>query len=330
MIAFALVLSSCAEPTDPESLTAGSGGYRVVGKTQTPGYAQDVEINDTLAFVAQGEGGLAILSVANPSGPVVLSVCHQGVRGYSYKLARKDSIVYLAAGGFGLNTINVAQPLAPAFMINYSGASSTSDVRVFGDWLLEGKGEKGVKFDDLAQVEPGYVSQKGEILCPGYAHGMETMSDSTLLIASGEMGLAIYDLKDIGRVEGFYDGSKLYETWIDLPGYAVDVRTMGDQRIAFVACGTAGVWVVDFSDTTARVIGSYSTGGYAKEVAYKNGRLYVTTELRGLQILSVTNPATPQLLGVVDTEFALGLAVGDRHVYVADEVEGLIIIAIPQ
>jgi hypothetical protein len=259
-------------------------------------------------------------------------VCQQGVRGYAHKLAVKDSTVYIAAGGFGLNTIDVANPYRPAFAQNYGGASNTYDVEVFGTWLLEAKGEWGVRFDGLPA--PSYADLRGRIQGPGYAQGMAFTSDSTLLLTCGEMGLAIYDLRDLGwyggEGGGWYDERKESSAWIDLPGYSVDVATKGNQRIAFVACGTRGVYVVDFADSgNARVIGGYATGGYAKEVAYRNNRLYVTTELRGLQILAVENPAAPRLVGVVDTEYALGVAVDQHNVYVADEIEGLIIIAIP-
>jgi hypothetical protein len=170
----------------------------------------------------------------------------------------------------------------------------------------------------------------GVVEGPGYAIGMATTADSSLLITCGEMGLAVYDLRDIGRVGGRYDPHMPPMAWIDLPGYAVDVDTMGSQRVAFVACGTAGVQIVDFSDTSnVRVVGSYPTGGYAKEIKYKDGRVYVTTEMRGLQVLSVVNPSSPQLIGVIDTEYALGVTVDQHYVYVADEDEGLIIIAIP-
>ena len=77
------------------------------------------------------------------------------------------------------------------------------------------------------------------------------------------------------------------------------------------------------------VIGSYGTGGYAKEIKYDRGRLYVTTELRGLQILSVQNLSAPVLVGAIHTSFAVGLAVDQHYVYVADEADGLIIVAIP-
>jgi hypothetical protein len=55
----------------------------------------------------------------------------------------------------------------------------------------------------------------------------------------------------------------------------------------------------------------------------------VTTELRGLQIFDVTNINSPVRIGTVETRYAMGLAVDDKYVYVADEQEGLIIISIP-
>lgn len=323
---------SCAKPTDPETLYL-SGGYTVVGRFATPGYAQDVEVRDTIAYVAQGEGGLAIVSIADRGNPRLLSICQEGVKGYSYKITLKDSTAYLAAGAYHVNTVNIGNPLQPS-AYPAQGTRSTMDVQVFGTWLLASCGEYGLQVGDLGTAPPGYVDFRGEISNPGYGHGMTTTADSMLLLTCGEMGLAVYNLRDIGwyggGLGGGYDSRKGYDAWTDLPGYAVDVTTMGNQPIAFVACGTAGVYVVDFADSGhARVIGAYGTGGYAKEVAYQNNRLYVTTELRGLQILSVADPASPQLIGAIHTSYAVGVAVDEHYVYVSDETEGLIVVAIP-
>jgi hypothetical protein len=321
---------SCAKPTDPESLTPSSGGYAIVARLPMLGFAQDVEVKDTLAYVAQGEGGLAIVSIADRTNPRVISLCQENMRGSSQKIFRKDTIVYAVAGTSGVNVVNVSNPNVPAWVHRAGGSPNTSrDVEVLGEWWLHAVGSLGWQVGDISS-SPMYPDIVSTIESPGYAQGMVTTVDSSLLITCGEMGLAIYDLRDIGQVGGRYDTHTPPIAWIDLPGYAVDVDTMGSQRVAFVACGTAGVQVVDFSDTSnVRVVGSYATGGYAKEIACRDGRLYVTTELRGLQVLSVQNPAAPQLIGVVDTENALGLAVDQNYVYVADEGEGLIIIAIP-
>ena len=51
-------LASCGTPNDPESIIGGDGGYKIVSKFVTSGYAQDVVVKDSLAFVSQGESGL--------------------------------------------------------------------------------------------------------------------------------------------------------------------------------------------------------------------------------------------------------------------------------
>jgi hypothetical protein len=318
-------LASCAEPNDPESLTPDTGGYAIVSKFVTPGYAQDVVVVDTLAYVAQGEGGLAVVNIADPLTPRLVSVCQEGVRGYSHKVAIKDSAVFVASGSFGVNVVDVINPLVPVATASNLAMKPARSMHVYGNYLFTAVSEQGIKIAEISYpVQPDI---RGGVVTPGYAQGISTTADSAyLLVACGEMGFAMYDIRDIRA--GF--GDYRLVGWTDTPGYAEDVVQLDTLRYALVACGTAGLQVVDFTDTTlVQVSGSFATGGYAKEVAFKNGRAYVTTEMRGLQVLSVANPRSPQLLGVVETEFALGVDVHDRVAYLADEKEGLIIISIP-
>lgn len=325
-----LLFLSCAKPTDPESLTPSSGGYTIVGRLQLPGYAEDIQVKDTLAFIAQGEGGLAIVSIADRSKPRLLSLCQEGVRGTSHKLALNNTTVYVAANTFGVNVVDASNPHAPIATASNLAMKPAQSLFVFGNYLLTAIGETGVKIAEIGT--PTQPDIRGGLQNPGYAIGLEASADSAyLLVACGEMGFAIFDVRDMQG--GF--GSYKQLGWTDTPGYANAVAAMPNRPIAYLTCGTSGVYVVDFSDTTtadtvkARVIGNYATGGYAKELAYSNGRLYVATELRGLQVLSVENPAAPRLVGAVDTEYALAVTVDQHYVYVADEDQGLIIIAIP-
>jgi len=145
-------------------------------------------------------------------------------------------------------------------------------------------------------------------------------------VACGEMGFAIHDISYLIGGQGEYT----LIGWTDTPGYSEDVVAHPTLPVAFLACGTGGFFIVDYSDSAnVKVIGSYSTGGYAKEVNYKNNKAYVTTGARGLQVFDVSNLSAPVLIGTVETELAMGLAVDDKYVYVADESEGLIIISIP-
>ena len=320
-----VILAGCAKPTDPESLTPESGGYRVVTKFQTPGYAQDVVVRDTIAYVAQGEGGVAIVSIADRTRPRLITVCQDGVRGYSYKIALKDSTLYVAASGFGVNVIDVSHAEAPFATVSNLSMKPAHSFHVFGNYLLTAVGETGVKIAEIST--PTLPDIRGGVQNPGYAMALTTTADGVyLLVACGEMGLAIYDVRDMR--DGF--GGYRQVGWTDTPGYANDVAVMPDRNIAFLACGFGGMQVIDFTDTTnIRLVGHYATGGYAKEIAVDKHRVYVTTEGRGLQVFSTDQPASPQPVGAIDTEYALALTIDQDYVYVADEEEGLIVIAIP-
>ncbi len=62
-ITVTIIFMSCGTPTDPESLIGDDGGYKIVGRYATHGYAQDVVVKDTIAYISQGQAGLITLSV---------------------------------------------------------------------------------------------------------------------------------------------------------------------------------------------------------------------------------------------------------------------------
>ena len=323
-------LASCGTPNDPESIIGGDGGYKIVSKYSTSGYAQDVILKDSLAYISQGQSGLITLSVSNPKEPKFVSELTYGLRGYSYKLAKKDSAIYLAAGTFGVNTVNVVNPLNPIITKEDRTIAPAKNFHIMGDYLFTAVSEEGINISNIK--DPLYPSFRQTFFIPGYAQAVCTSAADTsadnnyLLVACGEVGLSILDISD------FQDGYNVYTvvSWLDTPGYAEDVTIHTDLPVVFLACGTGGLVIGDYSDTAnVKIIGSYSTGGYAKEVVYKDNKAYVTTGMRGLQIFDVSNLTSPVLIGTVETDLAMSLAVDDNYIYVADESEGLVIISIP-
>ena len=320
-----ILFLSCGTPTDPESLIGDDGGYEIVSKFTTSGFAQDIFLKDTLAFIAQGQSGLMVLNISDPRHPKTVSEVAYGLRGYSYKIEYKDSVVFLAAGTFGVSTINVKNPFNPKIEQENRAISPAKNFFIMGDYLFTAVSEEGVNIAKV--VDPAHPDIRQTFFVPGYAQSVCTSTDNNiLLVACGEVGLTLFDISD------FQDGYNIYNVikLIDTPGYAEDVIIHPDEPVAFVACGTGGLIVVDYSDTLdVKVSASFSTGGYAKEVLYKNNKLYITTELRGLQIFDVSNVNNPVRIGAVQTQYALGVAVDDNYVYVADEKDGLVIIKIP-
>lgn len=316
---------SCGKPTDPESLNPGDGGYKIVNRFPTTGYAQDIIIKDSLAYIAQGEGGLTIINLADPKNPQTLSVTSEDVLGYSTKIAMKDSVVFLASGS-GVTVLNVIDPYQPVVTLRNSALEHARNFQIMGSYLFIALSKQGVNISEISY--PTQPEFRGEIKVPGYSQGSAVTPDSAfLLVACGEMGLSIFDISN------FQEGYGIYPLvgWCDTPGYANDVIIKDNESLAYMACGTAGLQIVDFSDTSnVHIIGSYDGSGFAKELMYKNQRIYMTSQKGGLQIIDVADVTNPDLLGLIETEYAQGLDIDDNYIYVTDEIEGLIIISFPE
>jgi hypothetical protein len=315
----------CAKPTDPISLEPDNGGYTIAGRYETQGYAQDVLKKGNLAYITQGEGGLLIADVSNPSNPVAVSTTTEDVRGYSTKILMKDSAVYIAAGSFGVTVVNVANPIHPVVTAYNTSMKPAKNLFILGEYLFTAISETGVKIANISDVL--YPDPRASIQTSGYAMGVCTSLDSNLLlVASGEMGLQIFDISNFSEGLGTYP----FVGSCDTKGYAESITLSNTSPVAFMACGTAGLQIINFADPHhAFVTGSYPTGGYAKDLVYENGKVFITTEGRGLQIIDVSDVSNPVLIGVVKTSFALGIDVDPNYIYVADENEGLIVIARP-
>ena len=318
-------LVSCGTQNDPESIIGGDGGYKIVSKCTTSGNAEDVLVKDTVAYVTQGEGGLMIINIANKINPVKLSNFNYFLRGYSNKIVLKDTLVFISAGAWGLSVVDISNPLNPVGIATNQPVKPAKGMDVTNNFVISAIGEEGfqvAKIVDVNQLDP-----RGKTSSVGFAQAVCVSPDKIhLLVACGEMGFALHDISYLE--EGY--GNYALIAWTDTPGYAEDVSSHPNLPYAFLACGTGGFYVVDYSDSAnVKVVGSYSTGGYAKEVVFKDNIAYVTTGLRGLQIFDVSNITVPVRIGTVQTKLAKGLAVDDNYVYVADEQEGLVIISIP-
>ncbi len=327
LISGLVLIVSCGKPTDPETLKKEdvSGGYKIVTSYTTAGYAQDVVIKDHLAYIAQGEVGLMIVNVSEPENPQTVSITSDGVRGYSSKIDMKDSVVYIAAGSFGVTVLNVADPTAPFVTIANTSMKPAKGLHIMGDYLYTAISEQGVKIADISY--PTQPDPRGVTSTSGYATSVSVTADTNfMLVACGEMGLSIYNISDFQEGYGEYPLVSLTIT----SGYAEHVTILDSKSLAYIACGTSGLQIIDFSDTTnVHVVGSYDSPGYAKELIYKDEKIFMTAEQGGLQIFDVADATNPKLIGLVEMEYALGIDIDDNYIYVADDEDGLIIVSIP-
>jgi hypothetical protein len=317
--------TGCGKPSDPDMIY-DSGGYSVISRFLTPGNSQDVVKLDTLLCFAQGEGGLLVINIKDPKNPSIVSVTTQNVRGYSRRIARKENVVYLCAGTFGLSVVDIANPYNPEVTASNLGMKPAKDAYINDNYLFVSTSEQGVKIAEI--TNPRIPEIKEGPQTNGYANGVVLNTDKTLMfVACGEMGLNIFDISIFDEGYGEYP----MVAWIDFPGYAESVVLHDELPLAYIASRSAGVQIIDFSDlNNPRIAATFETGGVANDVSFYNNKLYVSTQKAGLQIIDATHPINLKRIGWVNTKYALGFDFDEDYIYIADDIEGLIIVKIPK
>lgn len=316
------LIVSCGKPNDPEDYT---GGYEIVKKFQTAGYANDLVIDGNLCYITLGELGISILDISNPLNPVTISSLSDGARGYSTKIAKKGNAIYIAAGSLGVTVVNVEDPNNMTVPFSNLNIKTARNVHIMGDYLISCISEHGFNMTNIEDPVVPWIRATNQT--NGYAKGLTSSADKQkVFIATGEMGMAIFDISNFEEGYGIYP----LITELRLSGYSEDIEIDENKSVAFVACGSEGIKIVDYSNiSNLNVVGELKTGGYGYELFYENNKIYMTTKSAGLQIIDVSNAADPKLVGTVDTNFALGITVKDNYIFVADEEEGLIVISKP-
>lgn len=327
-----LFFLSCIKATSPEDVAKEMGsGYMIIAKLRPTGYAQDVVVADSFAYIAQGQGGIAIVNVGDPRNPRLMSELLYEIPGYSRKVAYvKDSsgaeVVYSADGSYGVASIDVTDKLHPTVPRRNAGFKPATGLFVFKRLVFCTISSDGVGIGDIS--DPKYPAPLSNIQVPGYGKGVCVSSDGMyMLVAVGEGGFIMENISQLVK------GTEIPDTLsgrLDLPGMAEDITIKPGTTYAFLACGPAGLQIVDYSDTAhIKLAGGFATGGYAKAVCVAGDRAYLATELHGVQIIDISDVASPKRIGTVKTSDVRGITASNGYLYAADQQEGLIIIKIP-
>lgn len=324
LVVATVFIFGCGKPNEPESIF-NSEGYTIVKKYPTVAAAQDVVINGNLCFIAQGEGGLQTVNVLDHSNPSSLSFITDGVRGYSRSIAYYDNHVYLSAGTFGFTSVNVSNPDTPVLTAANINMKPAKSAFVLDNYMFCAISEQGVQIAELSSS--GLPDIKSKTKVPGYANEVIANSDKTLMfVACGEMGLSIFDISDFQEGYGTYPSVG----WIDTPDYVWSVAIAEDSKLAFVASGTAGLQIIDYSVISdIKVVGTLVTDGKANKVKYADGLVYMSAEKGGFYVINVDDPANPIAKARLGLTQAMGFDIDSKYIYVADDVDGLVIISKP-
>jgi nitrous oxidase accessory protein NosD len=243
-----------------------------------PGYAESVVVADTLAYVADGPGGLRIVDIRNPAVPI--EVGRELALHRIMDVAVAGELAFAAAADEGLFMLDVADPTRPRTVGRLYTGGYTFAVEHTAGRLVVADGWAGVALVDVS--DPAAPSVVANVPTTGWAMDVALDGGRAAVAAGNELlvlaGVAAGRLDEAGRVA--LPAGRAEK--VDLAGGLV---ALSDQ--------SAGITFYDAGAGQPFEIGAFDplTRGSGLEVV--GDRAFVAALGQGLRVIDIGDPAAP-------------------------------------
>lgn len=262
-----------------------------------------IAVSGTVAFVADGPGGLYAVSIQDVTHPKILESFTP--LGYAEKVTVAGHLAYLADGPAGLLVVNATDPTHLSELSSAYGLDYAFDVAVAGSFAYVAAGGAGLLIADI--TNPARITESGSLGTPGYAFGVAT-SGTFAYVADGWGGLCVVDTSGSSPRTV---GSGQAEGWA--------MRVVVSGGTAYVADEYAGLAAFNVVNPSSPQLtwdeGPYNKAkgqsmGQAVDIALAGGEVLLADRVLGLRIIDVTGlpKSARQLAGF--NEFGFGGYVG--------------------
>jgi hypothetical protein len=296
--------------------------YGIIGQIQTRGYCEALVVRDSYAYVADGEAGLSIYNVSDPSN-LRLAGSIMDTLNLAYGVSLAGHYAYLAYGRKQIQVVDITRTDSLQFLGNINvGSSDPSygyDLKALDTTTVV---EANYKYCAVVDVtDPNFPAINGDQTPVGGSRGV-AVRGHTAFLACEQDGLVIatFSRESLPEVVGL---ARTAEN-------ARDVTVQGNY--AYVADGRYGLTVMDVSDSTNPRIADtlhLPGGGYAEHVTVHDSTAYVGDEIAGIAVVDITNPLSPKLEAMIKTSYARDVFVTpDGRIFATDRDWGLLAIGL--
>jgi len=238
------------------------------------------------AYVA-AEYELQILDISAPWNPELVGSV--SLTWPANDLDVSGDYAFVAAGsGGGLRVIDVSDPELPVSVASLQTPGSCYAVEVVGSVAYVADGYGG-GLQIISVLDPLAPFVLGGVQTPGYCEALVVVGGYAYIADGSTGGLQIVDVSDpeVPEIVGSAQS----------PGAARDVDVAG--TFAYLADGeVGGLQVFDVSDPTEpEIVGSVQTLQDALAVDVSGTHALIADYDAGLQVVDITNPASPTLAG---------------------------------
>jgi hypothetical protein len=269
---------------------------RALGVVSIPGFANNVEVQGGVAYVAAGAAGLVVVDAANPSSPRVVAT--RDTPGNANDVRVSGNLAYVADGASGLQIIDIADPTRPRTLAAVETPGNASDVIVKGNVAYVADGTTGLQIVDV--TDPAFARIVGSVDTPGIAYGVDVHELRGLAAVADGFSLQVVDVRT--------PSSPMILGSVPIPGSsgfgappAVDVAVSG--VFAFIAAGLGGIEVIDVRDpATPRSLGFTNVFIDAQDVAVLGNLAFAAEDVfvNAVPIFDLRNLTLPPFVGALN------------------------------
>jgi hypothetical protein len=242
-----------------------------VATVVTPGHAQDVEVQQHYAYVADDNKGLQIVDISRPNVPRIVG--HADVPGAALNVSVSGHYVYVT-NGYALRVIDVAIPSAAAVVGVVATAGQALGVAIAWPYAYVAAGSAGLQIINISNPAAPFIT--ATIDTPDEAQNVAVAGRYAYVADS--VSLQIIDITDPARpavIGGFHE-----------PAYGVAV--MGHH--VYMAAGW-GLQVIDVANPALpKPLLRAQTFGFARRVTVIGGIACVSNG-EFLTLIDAADPA---------------------------------------
>jgi hypothetical protein len=313
-----LLVLSLADPANPRRI----GGYQL----PSPGpKARAVEVSGTFVYLLDSTYGFQVFDVSTPSKPRLKGSYGKGQ--VFQKVFPGRGCVYVIDGEGNIVIIDITDPSAPTWADEWYIPAGARDLAVVGDFVFvaDNAGALWSFYHVLPRTGPP------EVINQPLSRSVQAFSNATFgVFATGSKPLRYQWLKDGVPITS--GGTRIDSTNSSL--VITNVKGLDAGVYAVVVSNSAG-WVIS-SNASLHVtppagplwIGGCDTSGSAERVAVSGDYAYVVDGAGGMQVISVSDPTTPVIVGQYAGSAVNSVAVQGTRAFLTSPARKLIVLDI--
>jgi hypothetical protein len=296
---------------DPSNPT---GPVEIGATGPLPGTPLDVVVRGSVAYLAAGEGGVAVIDVSNPLKPQLAGAVDTA--GYAEGIAIAGDYAYVADGPNGLRVIDIHDAAHPRDVAGAFTSYNVLGVAVNGGRAWLAAAGAGLLVVDVSN--PRAPVEIGHAKTNGYAWSV-AVDGTVAYVADAWSGITLMDVHQPWRPSIIASEPA--------GGWTFDLELSGNTLRA--ASGAGGLEIFDVTNRTrpVRTASLPFETGHAHRVAANATHTIVADRNHGVRLVDASTMSAPALLSTWSPlGFADGVAVDGSHAWVAADSYGVSLI----